>query len=90
MKPAGQRWRARALGPENRNRVDGGEEVRKQLSGKGAGRAQGCHDWFRAGLGNKAQQRNFPGDSMIGSLPASAGDNGSIPGLGRSNMWWSS
>jgi len=35
LKPAGQRCRARALGPENRNRVDGGEEVRKQLSGKG-------------------------------------------------------
>ena len=42
MKPAGQRCRAREVGPENRNTVDGGEEVRKQLSGKGAGGLRGA------------------------------------------------
>ena len=32
----------------------------------------------------------FPGGSVIKNLPASAGDTGSIPGLGRSHMLWSS
>ena len=31
----------------------------------------------------------FPGGSVIKNLPASAGDTGSIPGLGRSHMPWS-
>ena len=28
----------------------------------------------------------FPGDSVVKNLPASAGDTGSIPNLGRSHM----
>ena len=28
----------------------------------------------------------FPGDSVVKNLPASAGDRGSIPDLGRSHM----
>ena len=31
----------------------------------------------------------FPGGAVVGSLPASAGDTGSSPGLGRSHMPWS-
>ena len=31
-----------------------------------------------------AHPMGFPGDSVVKSLPASAGDIGSIPGLGRS------
>ena len=34
---------------------------------------------------NKVRQ-DFPGSPVVGSLPASAGDIGSIPGLGRSHM----
>ena len=30
--------------------------------------------------------RGFPGGAVVGSLPASAGDTGSSPGLGRSHM----
>ena len=31
----------------------------------------------------------FPGGAVLKNLPASAGDTGSIPGLGRSHMPWS-
>ena len=31
----------------------------------------------------------FPGGAVVGSLPVSAGDTGSSPGLGRSRMLWS-
>ena len=31
-------------------------------------------------------RQDFPGSPVVGSLPASAGDIGSIPGLGRSHM----
>ena len=31
----------------------------------------------------------FPGGAVVESLPASAGDTGSSPGLGRSHMPWS-
>ena len=34
--------------------------------------------------------RDFPGGAVVENLPASAGDTGSIPGLGRSHMPWSS
>ena len=30
--------------------------------------------------------RSFPGGSVVGSLPASAGDAGLIPSLGKSHM----
>ena len=32
----------------------------------------------------------FPGGLVVKNLPANAGDTGSIPGLGRSHMPWSS
>ena len=32
----------------------------------------------------------FPGGSVVKKSPASVGDMGSIPGLGRSHMLWSS
>ena len=38
-----------------------------------------CHQFFKKGL-------DFPGGSVIKNLPASAGDAGLIPGLGRSQM----
>ena len=36
--------------------------------------------WF------KVWARGFPGGAVVGNLPASAGDTGSSPGLGRSHM----
>ena len=34
----------------------------------------------------KKIKRGFPGGAVVGSLPASAGDTGSSPGLGGSHM----
>ena len=34
----------------------------------------------------KKQHRGFPGSTVVGNLPANAGDMGSSPGLGRSHM----
>ena len=34
----------------------------------------------------KKQNRGFPGGAVVENLPASAGDTGSSPGLGRSHM----
>ena len=34
----------------------------------------------------KTKNRGFPGGAVVGSLPASAGDTGSCPGLGGSHM----
>ena len=34
----------------------------------------------------KIKSRDFPGDTGVGNLPASAGDMGSSPGPGRSHM----
>ena len=34
----------------------------------------------------KILQLGFPGGAVVESLPASAGDTGSSPGLGRSHM----
>ena len=34
-------------------------------------------------------KRGFPGGAVVENLPASAGDTGSSPGLGRSHMPWS-
>ena len=36
--------------------------------------------------GNKKESWSFPGGAVVGSLPASAGDTGSSPGLGGSHM----
>ena len=33
---------------------------------------------------------DFPGGAVVKNPPANAGDTGSIPGLGRSHMPWSS
>ena len=38
---------------------------------------------------DKKQVRGFPGGAVVENLPASAGDTGSSPGLGRSHMPWS-
>ena len=39
------------------------------------------------GLGpSKVIIQGFPGGTVVGSLPANAGDTGSSPGLGRSHM----
>ena len=35
---------------------------------------------------SKAEERGFPGDAVVGNLPANAGDTGSSPGLGGSHM----
>ena len=32
------------------------------------------------------RERGFPGGAVVGSLPANAGDTGSIPGLGGSHV----
>ena len=37
----------------------------------------------------KINQRAFPGDSVVESLPASAEDMGSVSDLGRPHMSWS-
>ena len=39
-------------------------------------------------MGNcaKNKSRDFPGSPVVGSLPANAGDMGSIPGLERPHM----
>ena len=34
----------------------------------------------------KSTNRGFPGGAVVENLPASAGDTGSIPGLGKSHM----
>ena len=33
-------------------------------------------------------KQNFPGGPVVKNLPASAGDTGSIPDLGRFHMFW--
>ena len=38
----------------------------------------------------KIAPRGFPGGAVVENPPASAGDTGSSPGLGRSHMPWSS
>ena len=38
----------------------------------------------------KEKDWGFPGGTVVENLPANAGDTGSSPGLGRSNMIWSS
>ena len=35
-------------------------------------------------------EQGFPGGAVVKNLPASAGDTGASPGLGRSHMPWSS
>ena len=35
---------------------------------------------------SKTQYPGFPGGTVVGNLPANAGDTGSSPGLGRSHM----
>ena len=35
-------------------------------------------------------QGGFPGGSMVKNPPVNAGDNGLIPGVGRSHIHWSS
>ena len=34
----------------------------------------------------KRTRKGFPGGAVVENLPANAGDTGSSPGLGRSNM----
>ena len=34
----------------------------------------------------KMKNRDFPGDAVVGSPPANAGDMGTSPGAGRSHM----
>ena len=43
----------------------------------------------RRGCTIKKFIEGFPGGTVVGSLPASAGDTGSGPGLGGSHMPWS-
>ena len=50
--------------------------------GQGYWGVQGEGEWIRA----QRKNRGFPGGAVVGSLPASAGDTGSSPGLGRSHM----
>ena len=37
----------------------------------------------------RSQTRDFPGGPVVANLPASAGDVGSIPGLGGAHRLWS-
>ena len=37
-------------------------------------------------LSNSLEDRGFPGGSVVKTLPANAGDTGSIPGPGRSHV----
>ena len=41
------------------------------------------------GVGLNSYMEGFPGGAVVGSLPANAGDTGSILGPGRSHMPWS-
>ena len=36
----------------------------------------------------QTRKEDFPGAPVVKNLPVSAGDTGSIPGLGRSHMLW--
>ena len=50
---------------------------------------KGFQSWSPTGITCKAlkiPQEGFPGGAVVESLPASAGDAGSSPGLGRSRM----
>ena len=38
----------------------------------------------------KMENRDFPGGPVVKNLSYNAGDTGSIPGLGRSHVLWSS
>ena len=38
---------------------------------------------------SKMDEQGFPGGAVVRSLPASAGEMGLSPGLGRSHMLWS-
>ena len=38
----------------------------------------------------KKRKKGIPGGPVVKNLPANAGDTGSIPGLGRFHMLWSS
>ena len=38
---------------------------------------------------DQEKREGFPGGAVVENLPASAGDSGSSPGLGRSHMPWS-
>ena len=42
------------------------------------------------GMVSRTRGQGFPGGSVVKNLPASAGDTGSIPDLGRSHMLGSS
>ena len=41
------------------------------------------------GVHSKISTRDFPGDTVVKNLPATAGDTDSSPGPGRSRMWQS-
>ena len=48
------------------------------------------NQWVKEVKRKKNTLRDFPGGTVVKNLPANAGDMGSIPGLGRSHMPWSS
>ena len=74
---------------EKTENASGRNEENKQLS-----YTRGGHVKWHHGLKNcwhcllKPHLLDFPGGPVVKSPPASAGDTGLIPGLGRSHMLW--
>jgi len=64
--------------------------------GEGTARAKPGMVWLFGSLrhfstaGSKLQEEDFPGSAVVKTPPASAGDTGSISGLGRLRVPWSS
>ena len=56
-------------------------EVKKKKTKKLINYEAASFDYFA-----KIERRGFPGVPVVESLPASAGDTGSIPGPGRSHL----
>ena len=73
---------------ERKKEREGGREGRKE--GKKEGRKEGKKEKKVIKIQNKKllkiKKRGFPGGTVVENLPASAGDTGSSPGLGRSHM----
>ena len=66
------------------------KERKKEREGGREGRKEGKKEKKVIKIQNKKllkiKKRGFPGGTVVENLPASAGDTGSSPGLGRSHM----
>ena len=85
-------WNNKHLREENRNREGRREERDSQEDRvRGSKKAQTSQTTVTGPPGNPGLKSlyfgGFPGGSVVKNLPASAGDMGSIPDLGRPHMW---